>query len=356
MEAIGVTPGRPCGPRFLYHIIQLKEQTMSTTLEPEPQFELGRTGSTSAATTAADRIRHNFAACRIKFKWFGTSKTLSTDQKSQAAESFGADGDSISAGKKLIDTKHDAYKALTSIKSQINRFWKENSLPYPEPGIRLIRQEHIEGFNTNLEELSDQLAAAVRMLDDNFAEIKTAARQRLGELYNDSDYPTTLDDLFAVEWDFPSVDPPSYLRQLNPELYEEQARRVAQRFERAVEMAEQAFMEELDQLVNHLAERMSGNEDGRPRIFRDSAVTNLGEFFSRFRELNVRSNDQLDELVGRCEQLMTGVQPQGLRDNDSLRRSLSTNLSTVQSSLDQMLVDRPRRNIIRPTRSEAENG
>ena len=116
---------------------------MSTTLASGAQqgFE-----SNTPPRTAADRIRHNFAACRIKFKWLGTTKTLSADQKSQAAESFGAEGDSISAGKKLIDTKHDSYKALTSIKSQVNSFWKSNSLPYPEPGIRLIKQDRINEF------------------------------------------------------------------------------------------------------------------------------------------------------------------------------------------------------------------
>ncbi len=323
---------------------------MSTTLEPT-------TVASQANNTqlAADRIRHNFAACRIKFKWFGTSKTLSPEQKSQAAESFGAEGDSISAGKKLIDTKHDSYKALTSIRSQINSFWKDNSLPYPEAGIRLIKQNRIDEFNSTLEDYREQLEAGVRMLEDHYAEIKAAARQRLGSLYCESDYPSALDELFAVEWDFPAVDPPEYLRRLNPELYEEQARRVSQRFERAVELAEQTFIEELDRLVNHLAERLSGSEDGKPKIFRDSVVENLNEFFSRFREMNVRSNEQLDELVGRCEQLVRGVNPQNLRDNESLRRNVSTHLSTVQSSLDQLMLDRPRRNIIRPTRrSESE--
>lgn len=327
---------------------------MSTTLEPS-------TGTSGAAVTdaidtqtAADRIRHHFAACRIKFKWLGTTKSLSPEQKSQAAESFGAEGDSISAGKKLIDTKNDSYKALTSIKSQINAFWKTNSLPYPEPGIRLIKQDRIDEFNSTLEDYREQLEAGVRMLDDHFSELKDAARLRLGSLFDPTDYPSSLSDEFEVGWDFPSVEPPDYLRQLNPILYQEQAQRVSQRFERAVVLAEQAFMEELDRLVNHLAERLSGDDDGRPKIFRDSAVTNLGEFFLRFRDLNVGSNEQLDELVGRCEQLMNGVQPQGVRDNDSLRRSLSTNLATVQSSLDQLLVDRPRRNIIRPSRQSPE--
>ncbi len=327
---------------------------MSTTLEPTTGITSSAASAGTDTRTAADRIRHNFAACRIKFKWLGTTKSLSAEQKSQAAESFGAEGDSISAGKKLIDTKHDSYKALTSIKSQINSYWKDNSLPYPEPGIRLIKQERIDEFNATLEDYREQLEAGVRMLDDHFGELKDAARIRLGSLFDATDYPSSLADEFEVGWDFPSVEPPEYLQRLNPDLYREQAQRVSQRFERAVELAEQAFMEELDNLVNHLAERLSGDDDGKPKIFRDSAITNLGEFFARFRDLNVGSNEQLDELVGRCEQLMNGVQPQGVRDNDSLRRSLSTNLATVQSSLDQLLVDRPRRNIIRPSRQSPE--
>ena len=155
---------------------------------------------------------------------------------------------------------------------------------------------------------------------------------------------------------FPSVDPPDYLRRLTPDVYAEQARRVEQRFDEAVQLAESAFVEEFDRLVNHLAERLAGEEDGRPKIFRDSAVANMSEFFSRFRDLNIRSNSDLDELVDRCEGLMSGVQPQALRDNDGLRRSLSTNLASVQSSLDQLIVDRPRRNIIRPNRSTDQTG
>jgi len=327
---------------------------VATVLEPEPgaSLTLGATTRNDATT----RLRENFAACRLQFKWLGTSKTLNSEQKSQAAESFGADSDSISAGKKLIDTKHDAYKALTSLKSQATRYWKENSLPYPESGIRLIKQSRIEDFNNTLEDFREQLEAGVRMLDDQFAEIKESARIRLGSLFDPADYPSSLDEEFQIQWDFPAVDPPDYLRRLNPEVYAEQARRVSQRFDRAVEMAEATFVEELDRLVNHLASRLAGDDDGRPKIFRDSAVNNLSEFFARFRQLNIRSNDQLDELVLRCENLMHGVQPQSLRENDSLRRSLSTNLSAVQSSLDQLVVDRPRRKILRPNRSADQSG
>ena len=45
------------------------------------------------------------------------------------------------AGKKLLDTRHAAFKAVTSVRSRIQSFWKGLSLPYPEPGLRLIRQD-----------------------------------------------------------------------------------------------------------------------------------------------------------------------------------------------------------------------
>ena len=325
---------------------------MSTSLETDPSHDEVRTTRTELAI---NQLRHQFAACRVKFKWLGTSKTLSAEQKSQAAESFGADGQSISAGKKLIDTKHEAYKSLTSLKSQVCSYWKDNSLPYPEPGIRLIRQDRVEDFNAKLVEYQGQLETCVRDLENHYSEIVETARQRLGSLFDYTDYPSSLTDEFEVTWDFPTVEPPDYLRRLNPELFEEQSRRVSQRFERAVELAEQAFMEELDRLVNHLAERLSGDEDGRPRVFRDTAITNLREFFQRFRDLNIGSSEQLDELVSRCEQVMEGVQPSGLRNNEEIRRNLSTNLAAVQSSLDQLMVDRPRRNILRPNRQDTES-
>ena len=94
-------------------------------------------------------------------------------------------------------------------------------------------------------------------------------------------------------------------------------------------------------------ERLSGQEDGKPKVFRDSAVENLSEFFGRFRELNVRSSEQLDQLVGQAQRVIRGVEPQDLRDNAGLRQHVATEMSRVQSVLDGLLVDRPRRNILR---------
>jgi hypothetical protein len=180
------------------------------------------------------------------------------------------------------------------------------------------------------------------------AELEGAARDRLGSLFNPSDYPETLVGLFGVEWGFPAVEPPDYLVRLAPGLYEAERARVAARFEEAVQLAEQAFLDEFARLVSHLAGGISGvGEDGQPRVFRDSAVGNLVEFFDRFRSLDEGSSDQLDALVAEAQRAVRGVGARDLREGQGLRREVAARLSRVQTSLDAMMVARPRRRILR---------
>jgi hypothetical protein len=192
-----------------------------------------------------------------------------------------------------------------------------------------------------------ELEAAVLRLDEHYADMKAAARRRLGDLFNPNDYPPSLKGLFGVDCDFPNVEPPNYLMRLNPAIYEQERARVAARFEEAVQLTEQAFIGEFAKLIEHITERLGDNGEGQRKVFRDSAVTNLTEFFDRFRQLNVRSNHDLDALVQQAQRVVQGTDPQALRDSDGLRRQIATQLSGVQAALDGMLVDRPRRRIIR---------
>jgi hypothetical protein len=305
-------------------------------------------------TSAAQRLRTTMAACRVSFTWWGVQRTLTSEQKAQAAQAFDAEGEFLSAGKKLLDTKHPAFRSVTAIRTRISDSWKGLSLPFPEPGVRLIKLEAVEDFDRQMADHRAELNDAVANLDRHFEDLKRAAARRLGSLYNASDYPETLIGLFGVSYDFPSIEPPEYLVRLSPGLYEREQERVRARFEEAVRLAEAAFVEEFARLVNHLTERLTGtNEDGTPKVFRDSVVGNLDDFFGRFRSLNVRSNQQLDDLVAQAQRTVRNVGAQDLRDSESLRGQVATQLSRVQASMDAMLVDRPRRRILRnPTPPE----
>ena len=123
---------------------------MSVTLE-EPSV------GSRHQSSAAERLRTSSAAVRLSFTWFGTRKSLTSQQKAQAADAFGAEEQYLSAGKKLLDTRHPAFKEVTGIKSRKTGLWKGLTLPYPESGIRLIRQDRIDSFNHQMQQLRGEL-------------------------------------------------------------------------------------------------------------------------------------------------------------------------------------------------------
>jgi hypothetical protein len=211
--------------------------------------------SDRSSTTPAERLQATMAAVRVAFTWFGIRKTLTSSQKAQAAETFGTEEDCLAASKKLLDTRAEACKAVTSIRNRIRALWWGMSLPYPDPGVRLIRQDQVDAFNDQTTRMRRELAEAVEGLDAQLPELKQAARQRLG---------------------------------------------------------------------------------------------NLREFFERFRMLNVRSSADLEDLVQTAQRALKGAGPQGLRDDGHLRAHIATQLSGIQASLDGLLVDQPRRRVLRP--------
>ena len=306
-------------------------------------------------TTPAQRLRTTMAACRVRFTWFGVRKSLTPNQQARAAEAFDAEGPFLSAAKKILDTKDPAFRAVTAVRGKIEQYWRGLTLPFPEPGVRLIKQDQVESFATTMADYRLELTDAVANLDAHYAGLRRAAAVQLGSLYSDEDYPDTLGALFDVAYDFPNVEPPDYLVAMSPQVYEEEQARVVARFEDAVRLAEQAFLAEFARLVEHLTERLEGSNDGgTTKVFRDSAVGNLVEFFARFRDLNVSSNRELDALVEQAQRAVQGVGPQDLRDSTALRARVSSQLARVETALDALLIDRPRRRILRQTSSSGE--
>jgi hypothetical protein len=285
----------------------------------------------------AQRLRITMAPCRVRFIWFGAEKALTPEQKARAAERFDAAPRSLAATKKLLDTRHPAFRNLTAVRNQIDSYWRTTTLPFPEPCIRLIPLDRVDEFNRRMAAYSAELQDAAAGLERDFGELKADAARRLGSLFEPADYPETLLGGFAVRWDFPNLEPPSHLSWLSPSVHQLEEFRVQTRFDEAVRLADQAFLEEFGRLVAHLCERISGADpDGTPKVFRDAALDDLGDFIARYRRFNLRSEARLDEMVALVKRTLEGVAPQRLREHQGLRRTVAAQLSWVLASLEAM--------------------
>src|SRR5882762_2722486 len=95
------------------------------------------------STNPAQRLRRIAAAVRVHFTWWGVHRTLTAQQKEEVGLSYDADSRFITAGKKLVDVRHEAFRRLTSLRTRIVNYWRGLTLPYVDPGVRLIRQAEV---------------------------------------------------------------------------------------------------------------------------------------------------------------------------------------------------------------------
>lgn len=300
------------------------------------------------ARTFAQRLRDETAAVRCRRRVLGNTRSLSADKRREIAESYHADPDYIRARKVLLNRKDKRIRECFSVCDRAVKYWESMTVPYSEAqkGIRLIRRDRIDEFERGMNRLLDELSTAVAEAEDVYqSEILPEARQRLSELFNAADYPPTLVGCWGFDWEYPSVEPPSYLRQLNPELYEMEQGRIRRRFEEAVTLAEQAFLEEFSKMIAKLSERLQPGPDGKAKTFQETTVTNLTDFFDRFKQLNIGSNDQLEGLITEAQQALQGTNVNKLRKDQGERQTVQDAMSSISERLADLMVDKPERRI-----------
>jgi len=284
-------------------------------------------------------------ATRVTFHWWGRTRRVEGNVLERMVQVIDAEISSFITTKKLYNLKLPALQKLTQLRNKIGAYWEQCTLPYVEPGIRLLRKKDVDDFNARLTVFQNSLSSAATDLQVCRSAILEDARQRLQQAFDLDNYPANLASLFQMEWSFPNIMPPDYLAQLSPDIYERELAKVQQRFQATVTLAESVFCEQFAQLVEHLAERLTPAPDGTRKIFHDSTLANLEDFFTKFSKFNFTKNNPLDDLVQQAKGLVNGTNTTLLRNNVSAREDMRAVLHGMQDQLDQLMINKPRRRI-----------
>lgn len=310
----------------------------------------------------AEILESAVVGCSLSIHWWGINRKADVQVVSAVAESLGTNSKFLKLEKKLINPKNLYYRGLCEIRSAIGSAWRNYTLPYVEPGTRLIRKDLVDAFDQRMTAFKTELSEKISALCDNYELLKSEGKRALGELYRETDYPNNLQHLFGFSWEFPNLNPPEYLLMYNPKLYERQQELVRAKFEEAVQKAEKAFGGELQNMVSSLAERMQPNEDGSRKTFRDSTVSeNFKEFFKRFKSISVTNSKDLADIVSMAEGVISGVNTEYLKTDGLARQDLANKMEEIGKLLESKIGVQPRRKLIRQTAeampvTESEHG
>jgi len=290
-------------------------------------------------------LQEQAAGVGLSWTWLGIKKTLKGEEKEKAAELWDANPEVLSLSKKIINTKNEFYSVLTKIKSRVTNLWLESSLPWVETGVRLIRKENIQSFKDECDQSAERLHDAATLLTKNWEGIKQEAKKDLGDLFCEANYPTDPTSLFGFELTWPNLNPPEYLKTIDPALYEAEKARISAAFDKALELANEAYGNELYKLVTDMVARLRPNEDGTQKKIKSTSIDSMNEFFENFKKMKVTSSAELTKLIEDAQSIMCGVDSKTLKDSTN-RANVVKQFEDLGLLIETKLVPKQRRKLL----------
>jgi hypothetical protein len=248
----------------------------------------------------------------------------------------------IRATKHLIDRA--CLRPLEEIRNAARGYVYQKSLPFPIPGILFVPSGMIPEIDNKLREFKEIFEQRVAGFLVQYDVFVSNAADNLGDLFDPSEYPADIEKRFGFNWRFFTLAPPSKKLLLDPALIAQEQQKFRQTIAEFSELATSTLRGRFAELVDHIVERLAGPEK---KVFRDSLIGNIRQFLEDFERLNINGDIELANLVARCREIIGGTSPQMLRDNDAFRQAIGESMQQLQNTLDEMMVDRPTRKIIK---------
>lgn len=259
----------------------------------------------------------------------------------------------LSASKRLLAVCEEL-KAINRVDSDITRYLKEKALPNAmfRSGFRLIAIPEVIDVDTTLRALKLRREEAVRTFVAAYGRLINDARESLGDLFSERDYPTASDveGLFTFEWQFVEFSTPGTLKQIKATLFQDEAEKAQVKLTEATETCRAALRASFAGFVDKLRERLTPEVDettgtAKKKKFKAATVEHLNTFMSSFDVRNITDDRELGALVARARSAMQGLDPEALRSDDLLRERVRQTFDQVAGSLETMTVDRGSRRI-----------
>ncbi|MGA2226911.1 MAG: DUF3150 domain-containing protein [Syntrophobacteraceae bacterium] len=249
----------------------------------------------------------------------------------------------LKGAKVLIDP--DCLSTVRSVLSKARTHLQKAALPFPIHGLTLVPKETLTRIDETLCQMKSEFEAEVEKFIESYDYEREKARESLGHLFNEADYPINVREKFRFEWRFITLDIPGKSGILSPELYEREKEKFQTLMEETRELATVALREEFAGIVRHMVERLSGEEDGKPKKFKNSMMEKMGEFLDSFGDRNLFADDKLAELVDQARDVVNGLSTDELRQDGNLRKYIADEMDHLRISVDGALEDLPRRKI-----------
>ncbi|WP_428102916.1 hypothetical protein [Candidatus Rariloculus sp.] len=209
-----------------------------------------------------------------------------------------------------------ALAALNATLNEARKTHYNHTLPWDDVGARLLPVANYERYTASLNSLIERmLTERSRFIADYDYQVEQA-RLDLGRLFRADDYPSR-DELrgrFSAHYRIvPVPDSGHFLAELGNGASERVRRDIEQHVRERLNGALGDLYRRLGEAVGHVCERLTEDENGRAKVFRDSLIENLRELVDTVPRLNLFGDKHLERLCLDVQNRIARVEPDVLR-------------------------------------------
>ena len=241
-----------------------------------------------------------------------------------------ADQDSGSVYKYLM-AGSDHLKKIEKYSAKCRAWNGTQTLPWMK-GIGLLPMENFFKYR---EQLATMEANFFALVDDFIAEyprLKNDQAFKLGKWYKADEFPDveTLPRRFKFEYNFLPVPESGDFRinceaRIKADLQEQYEKM----FENKLADAMRDPWDRLHKVLTHMTDKLTDNEDGDRKIFRDSIIDNAVELCDLLTRLNVVKDPELEKARRMLEKAVTSTDVKDLRALSSARLELKADVQDI---------------------------
>jgi hypothetical protein len=275
--------------------------------------------------------------------WPSLTKTLSKDFIAVS----NADKRRLHAQKDLYDSVE--LKKLFNLEAALDNKLKLYCIPFPlKNGVYILPID----LYSEVENLLTQHIAARQPLIEAFCakydQLVADAKAALGSSFNPADYGTaeSVKSEFEFSYNYLQLNVADALQKVGKDVLKREQDKMEKVWQEAGTAATQLLAAQFGGMVKHLQDRLQDTgKDGKKKIFRNTLLDPINEFIKCFNPRNLQSNQELKNLVEQAKALVTGVNAQQIRDNETLKKTLHDGFAAINDSLASFVIDEPVRGI-----------
>jgi hypothetical protein len=236
----------------------------------------------------------------------------------------------LMAGTEMLD-------AIVKYAANVRAWHNKQTLPWSDSGLRLLPMANFMEYKAQLGTLETNYNTLVDRFLTSYPDLVSAAAFTLGTLFDREDYPVVekVKDKFGFKYFFSPVPVAGDFRV---DTHEAALRELHMQYEEEFDRRLQGAMKEawtrLYECLDHMKDRLSDDGD-KPKIFRDSLVSNAKELIEILPKLNITNDPKLEQARVDLSQALMGIDDaKELRDNKTVRQDVRARVDEILNKFD----------------------